>query len=153
MPGSAYHKVAKYVAECYKGVPECKINASSKMISDRIKSVTLEDDEEVMSLDVVSLYTNVPVMEAIQVCTDLLYNLPLDKRPSIDKDTFIILAKIASCNVMMSTHDGYYKQVDGLAMGSPPAPHLANGWLSQFDNYITPFKKMQRYTSDIWMIF
>ena len=30
-------------------------------------------------------------------------------------------------HIIMSTHDGYYKQVDGLAMGSPPAPHLANG--------------------------
>ena len=29
----------------------------------------------------------------------------------------------------MSTHEGYYRQVDGLAMGSPPAALIANGWL------------------------
>ena len=52
------------------------------------------------------------------------------KKPPVDKNTFIDLAKIASCNVMMSTHDGYYQQVDGLVLGSPQAPPLANGWLN-----------------------
>ena len=33
----------------------------------------------------------------------------------------------------MLTSDGYYRQVDGLAMGSPPAPQLANEWMSKFD--------------------
>ena len=36
----------------------------------------------------------------------------------------------------MSTHDGYYLQKEGLAMGSAPAPHIANAWLSQFDETI-----------------
>ena len=69
---------------------KCKINASSKEICDRLKDVVLEEDEEVISYDVVSLYTNVPVLEAITVCADLLYNLPSDQRPVIDKDTFIL---------------------------------------------------------------
>ena len=50
----------------------------------------------------------------------------------------------------MSTHRGYYKQIDGLAMGSPPAPHLANGWLSQFDPIIKDDSKLfTRYMDDI----
>ena len=50
----------------------------------------------------------------------------------------------------MSTHRGYYKQIDGLAMGSPPAPHLANGWMSQFDNIIKGTSKLfTRYMDDI----
>ena len=107
----------------------------------------LEENEEIISFD---LYTNVPVMEAIEVCTDMLFALPADKRPSIDKDTFIILAKIASCDVLMSTHDGYYRQTDGLAMGSPPAPHLANGWLSKYDPVIMGESKLYyRYMDDI----
>jgi len=150
MPGSAYHKVAVYVAKCLSVVPQCKINASTKMISDKLKAVTLEEDEEILSFDVVSLYTNVPVLEAIETCTNLLYDLPAQKQPDIDRDTFITLAKIASCNVVMSTHDGVYKQVDGLAMGSPPAPHLANGWLSQFDENIRGEAKLYfRYMDDI----
>ena len=33
----------------------------------------------------------------------------------------------------MQTHDGTYKQIDGLAMGSPPAPPLSNIWLSKYE--------------------
>ena len=150
MPGSAYHKVAEYVAGCLKNVPQCKINASSKQICDKLKDIMLDKDEEVISYDVVSLYTNVPVLEAITVCADLLYNIPYDQRPAVDKDTFILLAKIASCDVLMSTHDGFYWQRDGLAMGSPPAPHFANGWLSQFENSIKGESRLYfRYMDDI----
>ena len=97
MPGSAYHKVAQYVAKCLSIVPECNINASTKEICDSLKTVVLEKDEEIISFDVVSLYTNVPLMEAIGVCTDLLYAMPADQKPNIDRETFTTLAKIASC--------------------------------------------------------
>lgn len=82
-----------------------------------LKETELEKDEEMISFDAVSLYTNVPVLETIEVCTDMLYNLSPEKRPNIDKDTFRSLCKIASCEVVMLTHDGYYTQKDGLAMG------------------------------------
>ena len=45
-----------------------------------------------------------------------------------------------------------YQQTDGLAMGSPPAPHLANGWLSQFDDVIKGNAALyERYMDDIIM--
>ena len=135
MPGSCYYKVAVQVAEWLSVVDECKINSSTEQISNMIKSVRLEEYEELVSFDIVSLYTNVPVLEAIHVCAELLYSGKYQKSP-VDKETFIALAKISSCDVLMLTQDGYYRQIDGLAMGSPPAPHLANGWLSQFDKKI-----------------
>ena len=88
--------------------------------------------------------------DAIKVCADFLYALPLDLQPEVDRDTFIILARIATCKVLMHTHEGYVYQVDGLAMGSPPAPHLANGWLSQYDDTIRGEAKLYfRYMDDI----
>ena len=76
MPGSAYHKVAEYVAQQLANVPQCKINTSTDTISKKIRETKLEEDEEMISFDVVSLYTNVPVLQAIEVCTDMLYKLP-----------------------------------------------------------------------------
>ena len=68
----------------------------------------------------------------------------------MDKETFMTLANLASCGVIMSTHDGFYKQIDSLAMGSPLVPHLANGWLSQYDNIIKGGAKLfTRYMDDI----
>ena len=49
-------------------------NASTELICEKIKSVKLGEGEELISFDVVSLYTNVPVLEAIDVCTELLYS-------------------------------------------------------------------------------
>ena len=127
---------------------ECQINCSTKEVCDTLSTVKLEDDEELVSFDVVSLYTNVPVMESISICADLLFSR-FDKLP-VDKETFIELAKIASCDVLMLTHDGYYVQTEGLAMGSPPAPHLANGWMSQFDAHIKGESNLYfRYMDDI----
>ena len=132
-------------------VPEIMIVASEIAIVEEYEeneeNGELEEDEELVSFDVVSLYTNVPVLESIHVCADLLfsrYSIP------VDKETFIELAKIASCNVLMLTHDGYYIQTEGLAMGSPPNPHLANGWMSQFDPVIKGEAKLYfRYMDDI----
>ena len=53
-------------------------------------------------------------------------------------------------NVIMSTADGYYRQIDGLAMGSQPAPLLANIWLSKYEPTIGDDAKVfQRYMDDI----
>ena len=95
------------------------------------------------------LYTNVLVQEAIDMCTEMLYSGNL-KLPPVDKDTFKELAQLCTCNVLMQTHDGLYRQTDGLAMGSPPAPLLANGWLSQFDLIIMDDAKLRSVT---WTIF
>ena len=76
------------------------------MISQQLGSHTLSENEELVSFDVSSLYTNVPVTEAINVCANLLF-LESSKKPPVCKNMFIELAKIAPCNVIMSTHDGY----------------------------------------------
>ena len=74
MPGSSYYQIGVQVAEWLSKVLACQINSSTEVISDKLKDVQLEDDEELASIDVSSLYTNVPVMEAIDVCTELLYD-------------------------------------------------------------------------------
>ena len=73
MPGSAYDRVAKKVAALLALVPECQINSSTQKVSSQLKNIHLKRNECLISLDVVSLYTNVPVSESIQVCADLLF--------------------------------------------------------------------------------
>ena len=114
-----------------------------------MKNLKLEDGEVLVSFDVVSLYTNVPVKEAIKEAADRLYSGEFDL-PPVDKDTFIQLLTLSSTNVVMSTHDGYYIQRDGLAMGSPPAPLLANIWLYNRETTIKDNAKLfERYMDDV----
>ena len=147
-PGSAYEPVAKKIAHWLSFVPECRINTSSDKIAKELSSNKLSDNQSLISFDVVSLYTNVPVKESIKVCADLLFNKMSIQ--GVEKETFIKLAELACCNVVFSTHQGYHIQHEGLAMGSPPAPHLANGWLSTFDKTIQGNSTLyHRYMDDI----
>ena len=51
-----------------------------------------------------------------------------------------------SCSLMMAS----INRLMVLAMGSPPAPHVANGWLSQFENLIKDDAKIyERYRDDM----
>ena len=126
MPGSAYCRVANEDSKWLSVVDECNINSSTEKISKLLPEIALNSNEELISFDVKSLYTNVPLHEAIDDCSNLLFSGKYEL-PSVDQETFRELVKLCSCNVIMLTNDGHYTQVDGLAMGSPPAPQLANG--------------------------
>ena len=150
MPGSAYYNIGKFLCQFISKIPECNINSSTESVSKKIKDIELDDDEELVSFDVSSLYTNVPVMESIQDCADLMYRKDAKHgSPSFSKEVFIELAILASCNVVMMTHKGYYKQVEGLAMGSPIAPYLANAWLNKFDKIIASVPKVGPTPSEL----
>ena len=126
MPGSAYHNIAVQISEWISVVDECNINSSSKSISESLSNISLEDDHVIVSFDVAPLYTNVPLAEAIKDCTNLLFSGKY-KLPPVDRETFKELLKMCISNVIMQTNEGYFRQIDGLAIGSPPAPQLANG--------------------------
>ena len=116
---------------------------------DQIKDLVLVDDEVIVSFDVSSLYTNVPVDEAINEAAELLYSGEVTP-PPVDKETFVKLLELATKDVVMLTHEGYYRQMDGLAMGAKPAPPLANIWLSKFEPIIKDSAKLfERYMDDI----
>ena len=48
----------------------------------------------------------------------------------------------------MLTHDGTYKQIDGLAIGSTPAPPLSNIWLSKCEANIRDNAKLFEHCMD-----
>ena len=54
----------------------------------------LDEGEVLISLDVKSLYTNVPVNESITLAADLVYEIP-----TYTKETFVSLLKLAVQNV------------------------------------------------------
>ena len=149
MPGSPYDKLGTIVTKWLSVIPCSQIRCTNKDVVDKIKEMTLGDDEVIVSFDVSSLYTNVPVDEAIHEAANLLYSGNLD-RPPVDKETFIKLLELSCKDVVMLTHDGYYRQTDGLAMGAKPAPPLANIWLSKYEPEIRDSARLfERYMDDV----
>ena len=126
MPGSPYYKIAEKVTKWLSIVPELKINCSTKKTVDQqLKDVTLDPDEVVISFDVSSLYTNVPINEAIEEAADRLYSGDFPT-PPVSKETFTTLTKLSTTNVILSTHDGLYQRLGhGISTSTTTRKHLA----------------------------
>ena len=72
MPDSAYEPVSKVLADWIGGLPQARINCHVAGVKDSLCNLKLNSDEKLVSLDVVSLFTNVPVQETILLCADFL---------------------------------------------------------------------------------
>ena len=84
------------------------------------------------SFDVESRFTNIPLQETIDLCVDLLFN----DKPNIDgftKTDFHELLTVTLSESLILFDNEYYKQIDGVVMGSPFGPTFANIFLSYYE--------------------
>ena len=66
------------------------------------------------SFHVKSLFSNVPLKEVFDICTDELYFF---NKPTLSKENAVKLLKIAACDAKFSFINDVYTQPDGVAMG------------------------------------
>ena len=108
------------------------------------------------SFDVPSLFTKVSLDETIKICSEALYD-ESDSQPIIPKNVFVELIKSATSSVKFSFNNAMYKQTDGVAMGSPNGPALANIFVGYYEEKL--FSQTQklptylRYVDDTLAIF
>ena len=77
-----------------------------------------------VSLDVVSLFTNIPINLALQVLDRRWEEIKI--HTNIDRNDFLhAVSFVLESNVFLF-NETYYKQVFGTAMGSPISPVIAN---------------------------
>ena len=83
------------------------------------------------SLGVDSLFTNIPLDETIDICIDSLYKDD-ENSPKISKDVFRNLLTVVTKESFFIFNSKFYKQIDGVTMGSPLDPALANIFICSF---------------------
>ena len=90
------------------------------------------------SFDVVSLFTNVPLEEVIDIWADALFrNDNIDKElTALTEDSFKEPMRLATSGVEFSFNDKIYRQTDGVAMGLPLGPALANIFVGSYEKKI-----------------
>ena len=80
-----------------------------------------------VSLDVVSLFTKVPTDEALTVVRDKLAAYPLlEERTCIPRDNLMEMLIFCAETTYFRMGSDIYRQEEGVAMGSPLSPELAN---------------------------
>ena len=80
------------------------------------------------SLDVDSLFTNIPLDKAINICTNTAYS-EQDVIEDINKEEFRNLLSLPTKKSDFIFNEVLYKQEDRVVMGSPLGPTLANVFL------------------------
>lgn len=111
------------------------------------------------SLDVESLFTNVPVDDTIQIILKNVYNHPFLKPPSFDQSILGQLLKISTTKTPFKSPSGdIFQQIDGVSMGTPLGPTFANFYMCNLENQTfmdTPSNKptiYSRYVDDIFLV-
>ena len=110
-----------------------------------------------VSSDVTSLFTNIPLEEGINLTINLLFEAKSDL--NISRKDLQKLFQFATSQTNFLFNGNMYDQVDGVAMGSPLAPILANifmgyhekEWIRNY-NYGGLFY-YKRYVEDIFAVF
>jgi hypothetical protein len=120
-----------------------------------LNNVTVKENSILFSLDVKSLFTNIPLAKGIGVVQDFLRKFPDPSRKRPDK-YFIELLKISLFKNDFSFNGKYYRQVNGVAMGKQFSGSFANLYMSHWEQQIFekfPNQKLTKYFRFIDDIF
>ena len=106
-----------------------------------------------------NVFTNPPLEETINICTESIYDQN-DSIEGLNKSEFKKLLSLATKESYLIFNGILYKQIHGVAMGSPVGPTLANAflcfyekkWLKQCPDKFKPVY-YGRYVDGIFVLF
>ena len=162
MIGTPEYKLVKFLDVFIKlNIPkDFMLNSTSEFI-EKLQLYSPRGDETMVSFDVSSLFTNVPLNETIDIVIDRVYSNDAVITPPIKRTVFRKMLVLCSRGMFVYNGD-WYEQIDGVAMGSPLAPTLANMFLADIEcrlpmnkqNSPQNFPKLYlRYVDDTFCLF
>ena len=137
--GTAYQPLAKYLSSLLNPLThnEFKLRDSFDAVAriHKIPAHLFTEGFRFVSFDVKSLFTNIPLRKTVNFILKRIYN---DKRitTSISKRTLKKLLLDACTKTPFSFNDQLYQQIDGICMGSPLGPTLADILMTAFEEEI-----------------
>ena len=137
--GTAYQPISKYLTRLL--IP---LTMNSHTLKDSFEAVSriqnipeqlFRDGYRFVSFDVKSLFTNVPLKKTINIILDRIYNKQ-QINTTLKKRTLKKLLLDSCTKTPFSINGELFKQIDGVAMGSPLGPTLANIIMTTFEDEI-----------------
>ena len=151
--GTYTYKAAKIIAKYLNPLTKNDLNITdTQSFPDLISNLPpLNKDEEDVSYDVESLFTNIPIKETIDYIIKKIYD---------DKEIPIICSKLIFKRLLLKLttestfifNSQHYKQTDGCAMGGPLSVVFSSIWMIKMEQDIvipTKPKFYRRYVDDI----
>ena len=154
-----YH-LSKYLDNLIRPYCPCTYTVKSSLdFVNKLKQINMEDMFFV-SYDVVGLFTNIPVKTAIDNVCDRIFNSDDARhgRFPYTKLQLKTLLDLANNNIF-SFNGQLYNQVDGVSMGNPLAPILADFFMNNLEETIFSHRKnffplhYYRYVDDTFCVF
>jgi hypothetical protein len=157
------YKLAKYLTrllEDARSKPQSYVKDSFSF-AQLIQQQKPNKNDMMISLDVESLFTNVPVYETIELAIKII----MDKKKNDKKYTKLNakdlrnLFQLALTNTPFRFYDQLYMQVDGVSMGSPLAPIFADIFMTHIEQQLKDYDQFNkiklylRYVDDTFIIF
>ena len=132
--------MAKWLEEILKPLSVNELTITDAIrFSEEIRNSPTGEDDILVSYDVTALFTNVPLNETIDILvekafTDDWFNQTYDL--NLQKWQLTKL-EIATTNQLFQFNGQLYEQIDGVAMGSPLGPLMANDFLCHLEDKLT----------------
>ncbi|XP_064488395.1 uncharacterized protein LOC135400493 [Ornithodoros turicata] len=132
--------------------------SNSKEFVRLIQDQVVDDNDIMVSFDVVSLFTNVPTALAVKVAEARLRDdSTLPTRTSLTVEDIIILLRFCLNQSHFSFRGQVYHQIEGCPMGSPVSVTMANLVMeyveeSAFQRFTHNIKFYRRYVDDTFVI-
>ena len=126
--GSPLYNLKKYIVNILKGYVKDENNnaKNSTTFSNYIRNVPIEDDEIMVSFDVTSLYTNIPIIDTLNIIKDYFNNDDqFTRKTAIPQDKLLDLVHLVLTTTWYTFNSQFYQQTDSLVMGGPASSTIA----------------------------
>ena len=159
--GSATYNLSRFVSNLLKpyAMHTDSYISNTKDFIEKLQDIEIADDEVMVSFDVKALFTSVPTDAAKVVISNLLENdSQLSERTNLTADTIMELVNLCIETTNFQFKGKHYRLLNGLAMGAPASPTIANVYMTKFEqdalqNFSgTKPKCWYRYVDDVFSI-
>ena len=124
--GTHSYKLAKYLVPMLSQITQNVYSLKDTFqFVHQITNIVNAQDYIMASFDVTSLFTNIPLDETIDIAIDSLFN-DNEFFMNFNKQQLKKLLQLATKDNIFLFNSQLYSQIDGVAMGSPLGPTLAN---------------------------
>ena len=136
MIGTATYHMSKYISRIltpYVRQAPSYIKNTSELLS-LLEDVRIAEDEIMVSFDVKSLFTSVPTKSAFETISQTLNRDPdFKKRNNVVPETVLDMLKVCLSTTSFQFQGKHYELSDGLPMGSPASPAIANIFMAKLE--------------------